>query len=256
MQLYNHQFKNLPRERAEEIIEKQVMRVGKVITDLGLASESISGRVENLERYYDRVLFNLISKYNNRTQSLNKIDKITSLMDKTEGMTKKSSEFEERLVYGNAHRKLRTQLQKELQSLKLDDRAMLLLKNELPLLDNLNSICLSYSGALEETRQEATYLATHLMQVKESYFDMMRSHRVNKNLEGEASKLLSYADNMNNSLRKCSNEIVQKANDNSLFSAHYEQRTLTLDSVLNDIEDSNSGAFNQLENKISAYLQP
>jgi len=256
MQLYRTRIRKMPQESAEDLISDQINCVGKVINDLSAASDCMDTKNFNLENYYDRCLYNIIEKHDGRTDILNKLKETTDLIAKTESAAKNSKDFSKRMEYGHAQRKLRKELQSYMFDLKLDGKAMMLLKNELPLLDNLNDICEAYSGALKETKQEGVYLARHLENVMGLYFDMIRTHKVNKNLEKELQRLFTYTANMNNALRNCAGEIVDKANRSSLFSEDYQRRRITLDAVLEDIESSESRAFRELENKISGYLNP
>ncbi len=254
-QFYKTSVKGMPQKRAEDIISEQLNAVKEVIAGLTVASVSIDGKSSNLENYYDKVLINLMAKYQDRDKTLNEIEETTKLLAETENAAKNAEDFSKRLMYSRAHRKLRKDLQNKMLKIKITDKAMLLFKNELPLLDNLGEICESYSNALKETSQEAIFMARHIENVMQLYLDMMRSQKIDMSLDEEVKKLFTYTNNMNKALSEGAASIVEKANKSALFTEEYKTNALTLDTVLGDIESSNSRTFRELENRISAYLE-
>lgn len=253
-QFYQTKIRGQPQQRAEDIISAQLNVIGEVANVLKTGSECIDGKLQRLENYYDRVLLNMLSKYNDRKKTIEEISKTSALLSETENVTKNSEDFAERLLYSRAHRNLKKNLQNDMLKLKITDKGMLLLKNELPLLDNLSDVCGAYSSALKETYQEASFMARHLENVMELYFDMVRSQKVNFDLESEVGKLFVYTNNMNNSIKKGASQVISKANSSELFTKEYQTNSLTLETILGDIESSNSKTFKELENRIGGYL--
>jgi len=255
--LYHEKLKGRPFQTADSLIRDQIGRVGNIISDLSGANRRVESKMDNVEERYNGILLSLINKDKDRDETLQRVNKIAELMAKTQEAVKGSEDYQKRLYYMQAHRKLKRQLDEGLSRLKIDNRAMLLLHDELPLIEALSAISFAYSTSLKETEQEARYLASHLDTVLGLYLEMIRPKRGPiKDLERETRKLGIYVVNMSNSLRGCAAEVVEKANQSSLFSGFYKQGELTLDSVLRDIEDSNSSAFREIEGRMSKYLNP
>lgn len=250
-QFYNHRVLGKPQESAESIICNQISKVTGVVRDIALCTFSIDKKINDLEEYYDKVLLSLLSKYH-ETKSLKKnLDETVDLLSRTRDVAEKAEDFSEKLVYMHAHRKLRKGLLSGIHGLRLSNKAMLMLKNELPILDSLGSICETYSNALKETCQESILMKRHLENVMSLYIDVMRSQRVNFNLESEVKRLFVYTNNMNRALRDGALTIVEKANQSTLFEKEYEKNALTLDSVLGKIEGTDYNAFKEIEDRIS-----
>ena len=85
---------------------------------------------------------------------------------------------------------------------------------------------------------------------------MKRNKKVSLGFDGEMRKLFVYTSNMNDYLKRGANLMVDLANQGDIFTSFYKTKTVTLDVILNDIENSNSRVFREFENRISDYLNP
>ena len=254
IQLYRTKIKGEKEERAEDLIRRQLDAISEIRGDLNKASDNLNRKVLRLEDYYNRVVHDLVGKYQNREKIVEEINKLLSLLSRVEEAASNAPNYLQRVKYATAQRRIRKKIQNKVRELKLGNKAMEFFRNELPLLDNLGEVCEAYSSALKETSQEAGLMKRHLENVMGLYLDVMRSRKIDYDLDREVGKLFGYVENMNNALREGAERIVKKANEGNLFLERTRRTAVGLEEVLNEIEDSNARVFRELENRIAGYI--
>jgi len=246
-------YRGKDEEPAESLIKKQTNAIDSVIKDLNILSKRIDGRIKNLEGYYDSVLFELSKKAGYREQINNDMKGDLNLLEQIDGAMQVEDPIR-KINYLRARRKLAKEVSGKFFEAKLNDRALQSLIDEYPVLQNLSDICEAHSNALKETAQEAEYMLAHTQNVTQMYLEIMRSQKYDLRLDNEVKKLFVYTDRMNHALTRYGSRMVEKANENSLFKDHYQTRAITLEGVLDNIENTNTGAYAELENRIAGYL--
>lgn len=252
-QLYDN-LRGKPQEPAEVIITSQINKVAKIAGDLDLCKNNIDNRLRRLESYYEKQFLTLLDTHQKNQDLRKSLEEKTELLSQTREIAENTEDFQDKLIFTHAHRKLRRNISSGVYNIKSGNKLMLTLQHELPMLDNLSSICEAYSNALEETSQEAHHMGNHLENVISLYLHMMRSHKVDMNLSTEARELFTYTNNMSNALRNGTINMVKAANDGNLFEKEYGREAISLDIVLDGIENSQFNKFHELEHRMNKYL--
>ena len=252
-QLWTEKFLKKPQETAESLIERQIGRVSNITSQLQECTLTIDLRIEHLESYYDQVFSSLIRAHSEAEKIRNFLDEASDLLPEVRKVSENSGDYEEKMRYAYMHRKLGRKLNYGITRINLDQKAMLMLERELPVLDSLSNIAEAYSGFLKEICQESMHMELHLCNVMGIYLAMMRSKVVDVDLKAEVSRLFSYTQNMRKALEEGGQEIVERANGSSLFQREAERNLLTLDTVLGRIEHPTYNAFVELERRIQSY---
>lgn len=240
-------------EKANDIMKNQLERVDSVAQGLNQASKVIDKRSYLLENYYDTLTLKLRDGADYRRTLINNINNSKELINETEQVLESSDNFNEKLKYNSAIRKLRKNMQTNAWNLKLADKKIIDVKNELPFIDSFGDFCQTYSFALKESYQKVQTVKSHLTNVMGLYFEMMRTDHINNSMKQEVNKLLEYTGNMNDSLVGARN-LILGVNKNEIFSNEYEKRYSNIEGMLDDVFNSNSRTFNQLESNVSAIL--
>ncbi len=240
-------------KKAQDIMKDQLERVDSVAQGLKQASRVMDMRGEKLEKYYDSLTFKLEKGVEYRGDLLESIEEINELMQNTQEIIDDTEEFKDRLKYTSAKRKLRKNIQNKTWEIKLTDKNIDGIKKELPFIDSFEDFCESYSFALKESHQKIQTLKGHLTNVMGLYFEMMRTDHINNSLKQRVGKVLEYTQNMNNSLSGARN-LILGVNDNKVFKNEYEKRYDNLEGMMNDVFDSNSKSFHNLESSVTNLL--
>lgn len=239
--------------KAQDIMKNQLERVDSVAQGLKQASKVIDKRISVLETYYDTLTLKLKDGAEYRNTLLDNIKDTRELMNGTQKALNSSRNFDDKLKYNYASRKLRKNIQGNVSELKLANNNITNIKNELPFIDTFEDFCQTYSFALKESYQKIQTVKSHLTNVMGLYFEMMRTDHINNSMKYELNRLFEYTENMNNSLVGARN-LILGVNKNEAFANEYEKRYSNLDGMMNDVFDSNSETFDRLESQVSALI--
>ncbi len=240
-------------ERAQDILKKQLERVNSVAQGLEQASNVMNLRLIKLEEYYDSLTLRLKQEVEYRKELIDKINKLQKLLEDTSRVFEDSEDFNDKLKYCSAARKIRKKLLEQAEKLKLVDKNILDIKNELPFIDSFGDFCQAYSFALQESCQKVQSVKRHISNVMSLYFEIMRTDHINQALKQRINKLFEYTRNMNDSLSKA-RDLILEVDRNKVFEEEYQRRYNSLEEMVDDIFNSNSRTFNELEISVSSLL--
>ena len=241
-------------EPVDMLFRRQITRVDEVASDVEGCSLRIDERLNHLEEHYSSVLFELTKKYAQAKDLRESMEGSQSAISKKMVEVEQSQNPLDRLNGIYTHRRARKALERSIHQLKLDDKAIVMLARELPVLDSLSSICEAYSFSLKETLQEVNLMNQHLHNVVSIYIEMMRSQRFDLKLEKEIKKLFSYTGNIVQAMQRGEQRIIESASQGGLLEKEHDQNRLSLGYLLNRIESANYSAFDDLERRVKGYL--
>lgn len=242
-----------PQERAQDIIGNQIERVDTAAQGILVASKVIDSKGEKLESYYDRLTGNLTDGASYRKRLLKGIGEDERLITETKKALQEAESFEEKVSYNAAMRKIRRGMQEKQLKIKLADRSIVNLTQEIPFIDSFSEFCQAYSFSLREAFQEVQNIKSHLSNVTGLYLELMRTRHINGSLDKEVDKLLGYTDNMNNAIVGA-RDLIMDVNKNETFNQEYTKRYSTLEGMLEDVFSSNSKTFEELESRIGPLV--
>ncbi|MBD3247597.1 hypothetical protein GF378_03185 [Candidatus Pacearchaeota archaeon] len=240
-------------ETAQDIMKMQLKRVDSVSQGINQASRVINERVSKLSNYYSKIVDKFETGTAYREQLLGSIDQTHVLLDQTEKIVEGSENPGDKLRYDIATKKLRKNLEAKTSELRIVDRQLLDIKEEIPFVDTFESFCQTYSYALKESFQKVQTVKTHLTNVMGLYFEMMRTNHIHDALRESVGQLLEYTNNMGKSLLRAKS-LIMGVNNNEIYSYGYDTRKRELDGIMDDVMQSNASTFRNLERKVKNML--
>ncbi len=235
---------------ADNLISEQISRIEIVTRDINAYSRNIQDNVKSLESRYNETLIVLLAKHKESESLARELREGREIIASHEFA---EDSIEGRISQAIKQRNARKKVTSSINKIRLNERAISLLKNELPILDSLSGIAEAYSFTLNEITQEADMMREHLEVVSSVYLQMMRAQRVNISLVKEIRKLFNYTNNISRALHYGATEIIQRANESSLIERSYSTNASQLTSALDKIEEATFAAFGNLESRIIKY---
>jgi hypothetical protein len=240
-------------EPAEEIILRQTRRVDEIGRDLQSYASFMEDKLTDLEQRYDSVLISLLEKHRESANLAEGLAEKERMLTETRQLAESSDDPADKLGHLHSHRRIRKDLQANMHRIGMNERAISILRHELPLLDSLGDVTEAYVFTLRGIVQESELMSQHLAIVSSLYTNMMRSHYINFDFSREMGKLFSYAHNMGRTLESGAELVVKRASSSSFVESSYIERSLSLDSAISQIEGAASRAFEDLERRLSGY---
>ncbi len=247
--------KNVFRDKssAEDVIKQQIFNVDGLSERVYTLSEAIDERLGGAEERYNRALLTILARHKETQALRDNLGESHQLLLETRDAGLNATDPIEKIKYSHAHRQLRKAIQTEIQKVLLNDKAVTMLKQELPILDNLSSICEAYSFSLKNVYQESRLMRDHLESIMSLYLDMMRARMLNVDLEKEVKTLFEYTRNMTGALKAGQAEMVERANGSSLFEEEYRKTAGDLKTFLSSVETITDNAFQDFERRVDSY---
>lgn len=246
---YHQKILNEPSKPAETILYDQTSKVNRLIGHLNVCREKMEKRVSHLDSYYDDVAANVLSKYSKARQLQKDSKEKAELLLEIESLLSQKLDENEIIQRISERKRLRSGLQQDAYDYQRLEKAVKMLKKEIPVIGNLSDIGRAYANSLREIEEGASMMSEHLQHVTSIYLDIMRTQKINARIFNEMKKLFVYTDNMTDSLQR--GLVSIKAPDTSYI---LDRESATLDNILERIESEEDNPFKSIETRLGGYL--